>query len=161
MAEEPGNDVGTDDAPDVEVDAEAVDADLDAVESRIEPSADDDSPLSGLVVALRERMDDSLRYLVRYSEDGHRVLYVRDDVAEATEEGTLADRVEWLVLKALGDPTDDRTLSTYGSLDAVMRWYDDRIVTVYPTGEWTGVITVADRTASPAVDRTLDHLRDR
>lgn len=114
-------------------------------------------PLSGLVDALKETTEDSLRLVVRFDGESHEVVYAPEEV-RAEHGDDFEDHVEWLVLKGLGDPADDDSLAVYGDLEATVRWYGEVVVAVYPTGEWSGVVAVLDRRDSPLVDAALSRL---
>jgi hypothetical protein len=119
---------------------------------------DEAAPLGGFVGALREANGEGLRAVARYDGERRELLYLREDVAAGLSEKGVEKRLESLVMRALGDPQSDAALPEYGALDATVRWFEDAVVAVYPTGEWSGVIATFDRRRSPLVDAAFDHL---
>jgi hypothetical protein len=122
--------------------------------------ADIGEDVRGLVSALREEMDSSLRLAVRYSGDEWDVLFARPDVNEQFTDLELETRVETLVFKGQGDPPTETALGDFGALEAVMRWYEGVIVAHFPVREWSGLIFIFDRQESPIVDLANRYLDD-
>jgi hypothetical protein len=142
---------------DVAVDVDDASDDLNDVEPALGDETTD-GPLADLVRALRSAAGDDVRSIVRYGADEHRLVYLREDLRDRYDEAARRDRVETLVMKALADPTDDAVLDDYGVLEATLRWFDEAVVAVYPTGDWSGVVVTFDRRRSPLVDVALDHV---
>ena len=142
------------DAPD---DLEGLDDELDEIESDL---ADLDAEIQNLIDAVRERTDASLRLAVRYSGDESDPLFVREDLRERYSEPELAERIEALVVKGLGDPPREESLYDFGRLDATIRWYDEVLVATFPYREWSGLIFSFDREDSPLVDLAAQFLRE-
>jgi hypothetical protein len=122
--------------------------------------ADVDEDVRGLVGALRDETDASLRLAVRYSGDDYDVLFARPDVSEQFTEPELETRVETLVFKGQGDPPTETALGDFGTLEAVMRWYEGVIVAHFPVREWSGLVFTFDRRESPIVDLANRYLDD-
>lgn len=120
--------------------------------------ADVDADVRGLVSALREQTDSSLRLAIRYSGDEWDVLFARPDVREQFTDLELETRVETLVFKGQGDPPTETALGDFGSLEAVMRWYEGVIVAHFPVREWSGLVFTFDRQESPIVDLANQYL---
>ncbi|MFB6119245.1 hypothetical protein [Halosegnis sp.] len=122
--------------------------------------ADVDSEVRGLVSALRDHPDASLRLAVRYSGEEYDAVYVREDVRERYTDAELEERIGTLVLKGHGDPPEEAPLRDFGSLEAVMRFYEGVIVAHFPVREWSGLVFTFDREASPIVDLANQYLDD-
>jgi hypothetical protein len=151
------------DADDTETDAKALEPDgIETAEAEVAEAAadagDDDGPLSEFAAALRDATDESLRSVTRYDGERHELLYRRADLREATDPAAERERVETLVMKALGDVRKESTLDDYGPLQATVRYFEHVVVAVYPTGDWSGVVATFDREASPLVDAAVEHL---
>ena len=138
-------------------DPEELDEELTEYEADLE---DVDEDVRGLVSALREETDSSLRLAVRYSGDEWDVLFARPDVREQFTDLELETRVETLVFKGQGDPPTETALGDFGSLEAVMRWYQGVIVAHFPVREWSGLVFTFDRQESPIVDLANRYLDD-
>lgn len=139
--------------------AEATHEDLAAAEARIEAAAEEtDGPLSEFAHALDEATDESLRSVTHYDGERYDLLYRREDLRAGTDPETQADRTEALVMKALGDLRSDDEVAEYGPLGATVRYYEEVVVAVYPTDDWSGVVATFDREASPLVDAAVDRL---
>ena len=139
-------------------DPEALDEELAEYEGALD---DVDSEMRELVAALRAETDRSLRLAVQYSGEEWDLVFAREDVRERYVEAELERRVETLVLKGHGDPPEEASLRDFGTLDAVMRWYDGVVVAHFPAREWSGFVFTFDREASPIVDLADQHLGDR
>ncbi|MFC7137050.1 hypothetical protein ACFQRB_12450 [Halobaculum litoreum] len=156
----------TDDAPaeplDEALTEEAEDPPTD-LDEELDGAADElatlDTEIRDLIESVREDVE-TLRTAVRYEGQAIEPLFVRDDVREQFPPAELRQRMEELVLKGLGDPQRDAPLHDYGTLDATIRWYDEVLVASFPTGEWSGILFVFDREASPLVDLVGRHLDD-
>jgi|GEM_PF-801865 len=136
-------------------------ADLDEeLEAFEEDVSDLDEEIQSLIDALRERSDTSLRSAVRYSGDDWTLLFVREDLTERYSEPELEERIQALVVKGLGDPPREESLFDFGSLDAVVRWYDSVLVMTFPIREWSGLVFTFDRRESPIVDLAMEHLSE-
>lgn len=142
------------DAPD---DIDGLDEELGEMESDL---ADLDAEIRDLIDAVRERTDVTLRLVVRYSGDESDPLFVREDIGERYSEPELAERIEALVVKGLGDPPREESLYDFGRLDATIRWYDEVMVATFPYREWSGLVLTFDRDESPLVDLAAEFLRD-
>lgn len=123
----------------------------------IESDAASSGALRDFVGALREANGDGLRAIARYDSDDHELLYLRADLREQFSEEEQRERVKTFVLKGLADPKSDAELADYGDLDATLRWFDNAVLAIYPTGEWSGVIATFDRRGSSLVD-AVEHL---
>jgi len=141
------------DAPD---DIDGLDEELDEMESDL---ADLDAEIRDLIDAVRDRTDASLRLAIRYSGDDSTPLFVRQDVRERYSEPELAERIEALVVKGLGDPPREESLYDFGRLDATIRWYDEVMVATFPYREWSGLVFAFDRDESALVDLAAEFLR--
>jgi GGDEF domain-containing protein len=126
---------------------------------REDAGSDETEPLREFVHALRTETDDSLRLVVRYGGDEHRVLYVRDDV-EARFGDELDEQARAFALRGIGDPPREAEIEGLGTLEATLRWYEDALVATFPYREWSGVVAVFDRDASALVDAALDELHE-
>lgn len=133
---------------------------FDQVQKDIEQEVGEDSsgPLREFIHALRSESDESLRFVVRFSGDEHKVVYLRDDVAEQYTDEEFQEHVQSLMLKSLGDPVNDDALADFGDLDATVRWFEEVVVATFPYREWSGVVAVLDRRESPLVDAAVDFL---
>ena len=105
-------------------------------------------------------LGDDVRLAFRYEGESYDLVHVRDDVAVQFTDEELENRVQTLMLKGLGDPPTDDSLFEFGELDATMRFYDSVVVASYPDEEWSGVVVVAERSESGAVEKTLDSLEN-
>lgn len=143
---------------DAAADVSELDAELDAIEPDLEE--DLDVEISNLIQAVREQPDVSLEIAVHFSGDESTALFVREDIREQFSEPELADRVEALAMKGLGDPPREESLYDFGRLDATIRWYDEVLVAVFPYGEWSGIVFTFDRDESPLVDLAAEYLHD-
>jgi len=121
---------------------------------------DVDEGVRDLIEDLRAESDASLRLAVRYTADDYEVLFAREDVAEQFPGPELAQRVETLVMKGLGDPPQENTLFDFGSLEATVRFYDNALVAHFPYREWSGFVFTLDRMDAPLVDLVSEHLED-
>ncbi|WP_435360003.1 hypothetical protein [Haloarchaeobius sp. DFWS5] len=117
-----------------------------------------DTDLRNLVERLDDETDAALRLVVHYEGETREVIHVREDIRERFTEDELNERVKTLTMKGLGDAPTEATLSDFGTLGATLRFFDEVVVAVFPDGEWSGVVVVFDRQASPLVDTTLDFL---
>ncbi|WP_277552685.1 hypothetical protein [Halobaculum limi] len=118
-----------------------------------------DTEIQGLIGSVREDTD-ALRLAVRYEGQSIEPLFVRGDVREQFPPADLRQRMEELTLKGLGEPAQEASLYDFGSLDATIRWYDEVLVAVFPSGEWSGMMFVFDRQESPLVDLVGEFLSD-
>ncbi|WP_224448306.1 hypothetical protein [Haloprofundus salilacus] len=135
------------------------------VEADIQADLDEEGetlsePLQDLVEALREDNAEGLRAVARYDGDDHQILYLRDDLRERFSDDEIRRRAKTLVMKGLADPRTDTELDDYGELDATLRWFENAILAIYPTGEWSGIIATFERRQSPLVDAAFDYLDD-
>lgn len=136
-------------------DPESLDAELAEYDADLD---DVDAEIRGFVDALREHPDASLRLAVRYSGDNWDTVFLREDVRDRYTDAELDQRIETLVMKGHGDPPQEAPLSDFGTLDAVMRWYDGVVVAHFPVREWSGLVFTFDREASPVVDLANEYL---
>ena len=135
--------------------------DLDEELEEFEDDLDDVDPeVRGLIEALRDREDASLRLAVRYSGDDSTVLFIREDIDERYADHELESRIEALIVKGLGDPPREESLYDFGRLDATVRWYDEVMVVHLPYREWSGLVFTFDRQASPIIDLAHDYLSE-
>ncbi|MFC7130436.1 hypothetical protein [Haloferax chudinovii] len=117
-----------------------------------------DSPLRQFVRSLRDLDDADVRAVGQYDGKGFELLYLRDDIDDALDADARTERVKTLVMKALGEPINEPGLDDYGQLNAVIRWFDEVVVAIYPHDEWSGAIATFDRANSPLVDLAVTHL---
>ncbi|WP_435334395.1 hypothetical protein [Haloarchaeobius sp. TZWWS8] len=117
-----------------------------------------DRDLRSLVSQLDEETDTSLRLVFRYDGEERELVHVRDDVREQFTGHELDERVKTLALKGLGDPPTEQSLYDFGGLNATLRFFDEVVVATFPDEEWSGVVVVFERQASPLVDTTLSFL---
>jgi hypothetical protein len=115
---------------------------LDDIEPELEDASDEGREI---VDQIRESDEGALRVAVRYGGDDHEVVYLREDIAAQFSDAELDERVETLVMKGLGDPTEEGVLFDFGSLDATVRWYDAVVVAHFPVREWSGLVFTFDR----------------
>lgn len=133
------------------------------LDEELDDAADE---LSGLDSEIQELIDavradtGSLRLAVRYDGQSIEPLFVRDDVREQFPPEALRQRMEELTLKGLGEPAQESSLYDFGGLDATIRWYEEVLVAVFPSGEWSGIMFVFDRQESPLVDLVGEFLSD-
>jgi len=118
---------------------------------------DVDDDVRRLVEQLRDETDSALRLAVRYTADDYEVLFAREDVAAQFPGPELAARVETLVMKGLGDPSQEGALFDFGTLDATLRFYGNALVAHVPYREWSGLVFVLDRGDAPLVDLVDEH----
>jgi hypothetical protein len=135
------------------------------VEADIQADLDEEGeapsePLRDLVGALREDNPEGLRAVGRYDGDDHEILYLRDDLQASLSDDEIQHRVKTFVMKGLADPRSDTELDDYGELNATLRWFDNAILAIYPTGEWSGIIATFDRQRSPLVDAAFEYLNE-
>lgn len=133
------------------------------VEADIQADLEDDGetpsePLRDLVAALREDNSEGLRAVGRYDGDDHEVLYLREDLEANLSDEEIERRIKTFVMKGLADPRTDTELDDYGELNATLRWFDNAILAIYPTGEWSGIIATFERRRSPLVDAAFEYL---
>jgi hypothetical protein len=127
--------------------------DLDEEFAEMAGDLDDiDEDVRGLIDALRDQEERSLRLAVRYSGDDIELLFVREDLNERYSGPELEERVDALVVKGLSDPPREESLYDFGRLDATVRWYDAVMVAHFPYREWSGLVFTFDRVESPLVD---------
>ncbi|AFK20622.1 hypothetical protein E6P09_02720 [Haloferax mediterranei ATCC 33500] len=119
---------------------------------------DGDDPLRQFVRGLRETDDADVRAVGQYDGEEYELLYLRSDLESRFDADARANRVKNLVMKALGEPVTDPVFEDYGELNAVVRWFDEAVIAIYPDDEWSGVFATFDRTSSPLVDLALKHL---
>lgn len=105
-------------------------------------------------------LGDDVRLAFRYEGESYDVLHAREDVRETFTGEEFERRVETLMMKGLSDPPTDGSLYDFGELDATLRFFDRVVVAYFPDGEWSGVVVVADRGDSEAVERTLAGLEN-
>ncbi|EMA05653.1 hypothetical protein [Haloferax denitrificans] len=117
-----------------------------------------DSPLRQFVRSLRDLDEADVRAVGQYDGEAFELLYLRDDIDEALGPEERGERVKTLVMKALGEPVNEPELDGYGDLNAVIRWFDEVVVAIYPHDEWSGAIATFDRANSPLVDLAVTHL---
>ncbi|WP_148413918.1 hypothetical protein [Haloferax sp. KTX1] len=117
-----------------------------------------DSPLRQFVRSLRDLDDADVRAVGQYDGEAFELLYLRDDIDDALGPNERSERVKTLVMKALGEPVNEPGLDGYGDLNAVIRWFDEVVVAIYPNDEWSGAIATFDRANSPLVDLAVEHL---
>ena len=134
-----------------------LDEEMEGLESDLHSMSEE---IRGLVDALREETDASLRTAIRYSGDDWDLLFAREDIAERFSDPELEERAQALVVKGLGDPPREESLYDFGRLDAVLRWYDEVLVAHFPFREWSGLVFTFDRGASPIVDLAGEYLHD-
>ncbi|QPV61970.1 hypothetical protein I7X12_14580 [Halosimplex litoreum] len=115
---------------------------LDDIESDLADASDEGREI---VDQIRESDEGALRAAVRYGGDDHEVVYIREDIEAQFSEAELDERVETLVMKGLGDPTEEGALFDFGGLDATVRWYDAVVVAHFPVREWSGLVFTFDR----------------
>jgi len=145
----------TDNSPDVPEDPP------DELDEFDESELDDvDTDVRDLIEDLRAESDASLRLAIRYTADDYEVLFAREDIAAQFPGPELAQRVETLVMKGLGDPPQETTLFDFGSLESTLRFYDNALVAHFPYREWSGFVFALDRTDAPLVDLVSKHLED-
>lgn len=116
--------------------------------------------LGDLVARLRGESEASVRMLFHYDGDETDAAFVRDDVRELYPGEQLEDRMQTLMLKGLGDPPNQESLTDYGTLEATVRWYETVVVAYFPDDEWSGVVVVLEREGGTFVDDILDHLNE-
>jgi hypothetical protein len=138
--------------------------DLEEFDDELEEMASDltdlDAEIRDLIEAVRGETEASLRLAVRYSGDDTGLLYIREDLQERYSEPELAERVDSLVMKGLGDPPREESLFDFGRLDATIRWYDEVLVATFHYREWSGLVFAFDREDSPLVDLAAEFLRE-
>ncbi|RDZ36540.1 MULTISPECIES: hypothetical protein [unclassified Haloferax] len=117
-----------------------------------------DSPLRQFVRSLHDLDEAEVRAVGQYDGEAFELLYLRGDIDEALEPDARTERVKTLVMKALGEPVNEPELDDYGELNAVIRWFDEVVVAIYPHDEWSGAIATFDRANSPLVDLAVTHL---
>ncbi|RDZ66288.1 hypothetical protein C5B90_08065 [Haloferax sp. Atlit-12N] len=117
-----------------------------------------DTPIRQFVRSLHDLDEADVRAVGQYDGEAFELLYLREDIEEALEPDARTERVKTLVLKALGEPVNEPELDGYGDLNAVIRWFDEVVVAIYPHDEWSGAIATFDRANSPLVDLASKHL---
>lgn len=159
-----------DDVPSVDAgmdDPREADSDLDEVEAELRSELDEDlseadteevDHARAFVESLRSDAEEAVRLVARYEGESFETLYVRPDLREEYSRSEAVERAKSLAMKALSEPRRDGGLADLGHLDATLRWYENAVVAVYPTGEWSGVVATFDRRASPLVDAAVEHL---
>jgi len=116
--------------------------DLDEIEADVDDGSDE---VGEIVEQIRGDDDGRLRLVVRYDGDDHDVVYVREDIEAGFTPDELEERVETLVMKGLGDPSQEGALYDFGDLDATIRWYEAVVVAHFPIGEWSGLVFTLER----------------
>jgi hypothetical protein len=152
-------DAGVDDPREAESDLAAAEAELQSeLQDDVDGGTEEVDHARAFVRSLRSDADGAVRLVGRYEGEAFETLYIREDLREAYDGDEARERVKALAMKALSDPQRDDSLSDLGHLDATIRWYEDAVVAVYPTGEWTGLVATFDSRESPLVDAAVSHL---
>ncbi len=126
----------------------------------LEPDAlsDVDDSVWELVEAIQTESDSSLRLAVQYMADEYEVLFARDNITDQFPGPELEQRIETLVMKGLADPPQEASLFDFGTLEATVRLYEHAHVMHVPYRDWSGLVFVFDRQATPIVDLMSEHL---
>ncbi|MFC7205173.1 hypothetical protein ACFQJC_16765 [Haloferax namakaokahaiae] len=132
---------------------EAVEADLAEDFGR-----EGDDPLQQFIYSLRNLDEVDVRVVGQYDGENYELLYLREDLESKFGPEERTARMKAIVMKALGEPVTEPEFDDYGELDAVLRWFENAVVAIYPHDEWSGVFVSFDRTDSPVVDLALEHL---
>jgi hypothetical protein len=92
---------------------------------------------------LKERVDDHLRSVIYYDDDGGDVLYVRDDVADEYTERDVAEVVRDVRLEAVEKPHQE-DLYAHGSLNYTVRSFEDAVEMHFLHDETSGTAVALD-----------------
>lgn len=95
-------------------------------------------PVSSLVQFLQEEINDHLRSVIHYDDDGFEVIYVRHDVAAEYTDDDINEVIQDLGMEAFGKPVQEN-LYDHGELQCTMRWFDDGIELNFLASDTEGV----------------------
>ena len=110
---------------------------------------------------LNNRVDDLLRGVAHYQQDGFEVVYLRDDIQERRHR----EEVDKMLTRIKQEGTAEEEQSfPFGHLHATLRIFDETIFMHFPIENQTGVVVALEpevaRSLNSFVGDCLDHIYD-
>lgn len=106
------------------------------------------SAVSRLEEFFEERAGDELRSIIAYDEDGHELVFLREDVAAQYTEDELCDAIDGSRLESLYSPIyEDVYADDHGDLQCLIQCFDDVIEINFALGDGEGAAVAIDATA--------------
>lgn len=106
-----------------------------------------------LVEFLQDTVEDALRSVIHYHEDGHEVVYVREDIAPQYSDEEITDIVQDLGIEAFGKSMQEK-FYVHGDLHCTVRCFEDAIEMNFLANQREGIAVALDAEAF-AANRTF------
>jgi len=108
----------------------------------------------GLVRALRDEVDDALRSVAVYDEEGYEIEYIREDVEGAYSTDEIEEVYDDLVIQGLSREFLEQLFHA-GDLQCSMYGFEEATMFHFTGGEYTGLFVSMDRTAGMDLDAII------